>query len=730
MTQAPGQNEIAAIEWRRITGIIWPTLSVIFAIQALLSENPIKQWQILYFTGLFVAGLISWALLQNSRITFSSTPTVLYLLLSPLFLGDLPENPWMSIGLVTFAAVIYFSTIESLPIAFCIITLITGYQTYVAHRNFISVTDNLGITYLYSYFSTIWLFVMGISSIFIRRKYMALAGSIQEIVDSEIDESLTRLKSLKQINEKDSRNLRLHGTVLNTLIHIRNLITQNLSHGASTQTLIEEVRTLQSESIDIDDREFNIKLEAMISHRTLKRIEVSIAPFRGVLDSPLVEESCLEIIRELILNTEKHTQATTAALTITKKIGKSIHITLIDNSISNLPMKEKYILLEKTNDSRTLQNLLKACGASMAISLSKRKNYRKVEIRIPYIDLDLELNSTLAKSRITGLNDFSLNYVRASALVALLSLPGYLISGLKPIPLLLTAITVLGFYLVLRFPQSKILLSLLLLPSLLIIPTISQDIEACTDLGAIPWLFNHILTVGFFTSIQLKNRVLKWVPILILSLESFYFPLSYPAGCQNIFLGSLPGIPLIIVLALTVLAVRRREVNFDEGKSLEIARLARVLSSSDNYRELAYTQLLEELSEFAGSLSKDSEAAIDAEVISLQIQKIQTFLICAEHFDSELVRMTFELFRDRQQRGIRGRLTLLGEKFAGVDSAHTSEKIVTQLNSVMGDDAVSLTIVNVHTLEFHFEGGRVAKTPSAIDGIPVFYSELWDQLLA
>jgi hypothetical protein len=503
-----------------------------------------------------------------------------------------------------------------------------------------------------------------------------------------------------------------------------------LSHGASTQTLIEEVRTLQSESIDIDDREFNIKLEAMISHRTLKRIEVSIAPFRGVLDSPLVEESCLEIIRELILNTEKHTQATTAALTITKKIGKSIHITLIDNSISNLPMKEKYILLEKTNDSRTLQNLLKACGASMAISLSKRKNYRKVEIRIPYIDLDLELNSTLAKSRITGLNDFSLNYVRASALVALLSLPGYLISGLKPIPLLLTAITVLGFYLVLRFPQSKILLSLLLLPSLLIIPTISQDIEACTDLGAIPWLFNHILTVGFFTSIQLKNRVLKWVPILILSLESFYFPLSYPAGCQNIFLGSLPGIPLIIVLALTVLAVRRREVNFDEGKSLEIARLARVLSSSDNYRELAYTQLLEELSEFAGSLSKDSEAAIDAEVISLQIQKIQTFLICAEHFDSELVRMTFELFRDRQQRGIRGRLTLLGEKFAGVDSAHTSEKIVTQLNSVMGDDAVSLTIVNVHTLEFHFEGGRVAKTPSAIDGIPVFYSELWDQLLA
>lgn len=723
MIKAPKRNEIAAIEWRRITGIVWPTLSVIFALQALLSESPVRQWQILYLTGLVIAGLTSWVLSQNPRMTFSSTPTVIYLLLSPLFLGNLPENPWMSIGLVAFAAVIYFSTIESPSIAFAVIALITVYQTYIAHRNFNSVTDNFDITYFYSYFSTIWLFVMGISSFFIRRRYMAVAGSIQEIVDSEIDQSLTRLKSLKQINEKDSRNLRLHGTVLNTLIHIRNLVDQNLSPNTSTQTLIEEVRNLESESINIDGREFNVKLETMIAHRTLKRIAVSIAPFRGALDSPLVEESCLEIIRELILNTEKHTQATTAALTITKRIGKSIHITLIDNSISSLPRKEKYILLEKTQESRTLKNLLKACGATMEVSLSKGNNYRKVEIRIPYIDLDLELKSTLAKSRITGLNDFALNYVRASALVALLSLPGYLISGLKPISLLLTAITVLGFYLVLRFPQNKILLSLLLLPSLLIIPTISQDVEACSDLGALPWLFNHILTVGFFASIHFSNRILKWIPILILSLECFYFPLSYPTDCQNIFLGSLPGIPLIIVLALTVLAVRRREVNFDEGESLEIARLARVLSSSDNYRESAYTQLLKDLSEFAGLLTKDSKAALDAKGISLQIQKIQTFLICAEHFDSELVRMTFELFRDRQQRGISGKLTLLGENFAGADNGLAVGGIVTQLSTIMGSDAVSLSIVNVHTLEFHFEGVKIAEGPSDIDGIPVFYTE-------
>jgi hypothetical protein len=491
--------------------------------------------------------------------------------------------------------------------------------------------------------------------------------------------------------------------------------------GAAKQTLTDEVMTLSAESTNLDDRTFMAKLETMISNRARNRVEVSVAPFRGALDSALVEESCLEIIRELILNTEKHTDATTAALTITERTGNSIRITFIDNSVSDLPLKEKFFALEAAKDSRTLQNLLKACGATIETSLSKGKRFRKIEVAIPYIDFELELKSALAKSRITGLNDFSLNYVRASALVALLSLPGYLISGLKPAALLLTTITVLGFYFVLRFPQSRTLLLLFLLSSLLIIPSISQNVVACSELGAIPWLFNHILTVGFFASIQFKNRILKWLPIFILTLECFYFPLNYPTQCTNIFLGSLPGIPLIIILALSVLAVRKREVTFDEVESLEIARLARVLSSSDTYRETAYSRLLEDLSIFADLIEKNPEASLRPEVISLEIQKIQTFLVCAEHFDSELIRQTFELFREKQLAKIAGRLSLLGENFVNLDNQHSISSVVSRLRDIKADGAASLTIVNVDTLELHFEGGEVAEKPADIDGIPIFY---------
>ena len=208
--------------------------------------------------------------------------------------------------------------------------------------------------------------------------------------------------------------------------------------------------------------------------------------------------------------------------------------------------------------------------------------------------------------------------------------------------------------------------------------------------------------------------------MLIFTAECFLYPIAYPKACQNIFLGSLPGIPLIIVLALTVLSVRRREVNFDEEESLEVARLARVLTSSDNYRESAYTALLEDLTSYANYLEKGSEDSTNLATISLQIQKIQTFLVCAEHFDSELVRKVFELFREKQMERVPGRLIFLGENFTLLDKNYSIDKIVEWLRSIKADSPANLTIVNVGSVEFHFDGVPDLQIQDLIDDIPVF----------
>ena len=713
--------EIAGLEWRRVTGIAWPTISAIFAIQALFSENPIRTWQILYIFGLIIVTLISWTLARNSRITFSSTPTVIYLLISPLIIGNLSQSSWMSIGLAAFAAVIYYSTIENLYIAFATIISITAFQTFIASKNLSSISDNLDISYFYSYFSILWIFIMGISSVFIRRRYLKVAESVQDTVDSEINSVLTRLKTLKQINEKDSRNLRLHGTVLNTLIHLRNLIADGKPTFDPSLTLIKEIESLSTEKNYHDSRSLRLKVESLISNRTLNRINISLSIFEGEVNSPLVEESCIEVIRELILNCEKHTPASSATITVSRNIGKSIRINFTDDSISSFDGKNSFDELHGASQSKTLQSLLSACAGTMEVTALRNGELRSIEIEIPYINLKKELKTALAHSRIVGLNDFSLNYVKASTLVTLLSIPGYFLVGLNFITLLLTVFTALMLLLVFRYPSSSILLATLICISLLIIPSISRNIESCSDLNPIPWLFNHILTVGFYGAIYIKNRFFKWVPIVILSAECLYFPLFFPDQCKNIFLGSLPGIPLIAILALAVLGIRRREIKYDENESLELARLSTVFSSADDYREVAYTVLLKDCSEFAALIANRPNSLNDIELITLQIQKIQSYLVCSEHFNSELIRKTYELFREKQSEKILGRLILLGDNFIEFEQTSSVEAIVEQLRAIKGFGTSSLTIINAVTLEFHFEGGEVAQKPSALNGIPVFY---------
>jgi hypothetical protein len=723
MALSTENQEIAVLEWKSVTSLAWPVLSVIFGFQALLAETPIKNWQIFYIIGLFISNSITWALSKFSRFTFSSTPIVLYLLISPIALGDLPRNSWMSIGLAIFAAVIYFSMLESLALSISVVVILTFFQSYVASKNLVSITDNLDISYLDSYFSTLWTLIMGIASIFIRRRYLVVAGLIQETVNEEIEKSISQLRKLKQVNEKDSRNLRLHGTVLNTLIYIKNLLGQGSSIGNAEEILIEEIKTLNSESHKLDSRNFLQKLEAMISQRALNRISVSITSFTEELDSPQLEESCIEIIRELILNSEKHTLATSAVISITRQGGNEIQISYIDNSVSHLPMRERYAAVEKSRESQTMQNLMDSYGARMTISLAKGRKFRKLEVYVPKINLELELKSTLAKSRVAGLNDFSLNYVRAGALVALLSLPGYFFAGLNRQTLTLTATMVICLYLVLKFPHSKLPTGLLFISALSIIPSVSYNISECSQLNPVPWIFNHILTVGFFAAIQFKNFFLKWLPILIFSIECIFFPIFYPVACQKIFLGSIPAIPLIIVLARSVLAIRKREVSFDDSESIEIARLARVLTSTDDYRENAYNKLLQDLSRFSGLLQMRTGDIVSVEQISLMIQRIQTFLVCSEHFDSELIRKTYELFTEKQLENIPGRVVLHGENFSHVESIHSIDGVMEALRAIKANRSVSLTVVNVDSPEFHFEGGKVFEGPTAVSGIPVFYKE-------
>jgi len=718
MTEVSNRKEIATLEWKRATSIAWPTIAIISSFQAVLAENPVRIWQIIFVMGLFLCEISSIALDKINGFNYSKTPTIVFLLLSPLILGSKPQESWMSIGLVTFAAVIYFSTIGNIYIAITVIVLITLYQTFLVKLNLASITDNADIAFLNSYFSIVWTVGMGVASYYIRRQYLGVANSLQDIVNKEIDDSISKFESIRSINEEDSRNLRLHGTVLNTLIYIRNMVTHRLNTSVENEALVQEIRELAGSPSKEYSKDFRQKLEELISIRTRNRVKISITTTVRDLKSRFFEETTLEILRELILNCEKHTSATSASLIISQKLGKTLDITFIDNSLMNLNKKERAIALKGAHESINLNRLISASQAKLRVSMMNRNRYRKIQITLPVMDLELESRSALARSRNAGLNDFSLNYVRASTLVTILSIFGYLIVGLNRITLVLTILMLISLVVFLQYKKRSFFLLAMSVSSLLILPSLVSNSLTCTQLGIVPWLFNHILTVGFLVAIQVKNRFIKWIPIIIFTFECVYLPNQFPNECKNILLGSLPGIPLIIVLSLALLSIRKREIILDEIESLKIDELLIKKNEVDLYRESAYSLLLEDCLAFASSLEENR--SVDPQVFTLQIQKIQSFLICSENFDSYLIRRVYDLFRTRQEQGVLGRLTLLGTNFSNEVSIDAADALVNRLTSHLSGQSANLTIVKNDSIELHFDGVDIDGFPDSLEGFPVF----------
>ena len=697
------RNEIAEIEWRRVTSIAWPALSVILVIQVFLAESSIEKWQILFIAGLIFSLAISWFLGKYELLRLNFTPVALYMMVTPIIIGDRADHSWMSLGIVTFAAAIYFGSIRNFLFAFVSVTITSLFQSYISFQDLASLTDNSDLSYFHSYFSFIWIFIMGLATIFIRRRYLEVADSIQELVETEMERSVSELAKMKQVNQKDSRNLTLHGTILNTLIYLRNQL--QLGQGAieTVSNLKREVaELLEISNVKISEN-LSDSIKRVIDFRSRKRVQVSFATGLKSLASPQLTESCIEIIRELILNCEKHTEATSASIRISRRGNESIEIVFVDNSLQGIPKSQRSRELYAIKGSRSLSTLLAEVGATLKVRKFSGGRLKKTTISIPDFDVQSELKVSLTQARFTGLNDFILNYMRAGALVALLSLAGYIAVGMPSFPLLVTALTTILLFSSLRFPRSRTLLYLQIFASTLIIPSLSFNVQSCTDLNTIPWIFNLIVVVSFFAVVSIKNSIFKWIPTAILTAETLYFPIFYPNQCKNIFLGSLPGIPIIIVLAISVLAVRRREVRFDEFESLEAARLSQVITDIDTYREFEFAQVLRNVKKFTDSIVTENLEMSAVQILNLEIQKIQTFLVCAEYFDSNLVRNFYEFMRDRQSRGIAGRISILGENINDLDAKIDESKLVEQLTVVLADSPASLTLVKENILEVHIE---------------------------
>jgi len=696
--------ELARIEFRRLSTVAWLSIAILYSAQALTSQFPLNPWQIYYVAGVIIAAFVSVSLQAFAAYEASFAPLIIYLLLAPVILGITPEKPWMSYGVLTVFANIYLATVFRRLYSIVLMFIVTLFQIWVVNQNLTSISDLADMRLLNTYFSSLWTLGTGIAFILIRQRYLSASEKIEDEIVSLKEKISARFQALSLQNRDDYRNLKLHGTILNTLIFAKN----NSDFISKRQQFSE---TINKELVDLrlDQRALKSDLAATINdllqRRTLNRIRVAKIEVSGRISDASLENNILEIVRELLLNLEKHTTVAEVHIelhietngNIVLKISESAHY---DVSAVNLESRKLDALR-----SESVMRLLAIAPSQLAITNTPDG------FGLIYTVTNLEATDRagdpreIYRLRKSNAIEFAENIARAIAIYGLLFLPGYFLLGINVnLLILLTTHSFLVAFSVLKKSNSKNWLSLSTLLSLTLPMLISQNVEACTNISYLPWVLNIVMMNSFIFATEVRNNYLRWFPLLIITLELLILPRTYPAECQDIFLGSLPAIPLIIIFTLVLGSLLKRLYKQDaEQISSAFIDEANVRMYEDSL-EFEYKQVITDLEDFNQELKTIGDEVITVRIES-EIQKIRAFLVCSEQFESKIVRDLYRFVIERLRVGIATRLNILGEFVYQLDQSTPIDALLAQLSSILEGIPCEISLVKLDELIFDVSVG-------------------------
>ncbi len=694
----PG-GELAQIEFRRLSTVAWLSIALLYSAQALTAQFPINPWQVYYVFGILVAVFVSISLQAWGGYESSYAPLVIYLLLAPVILGTTPEKPWMSYGVLTVFANIYVATIFRRFYAIFVMILITIFQIWVVSQNLSSISDLADMRLLNTYFSSLWTLGTGIAFILIRERYLGASEKIEDEIIRLKERISNRFQSISLQNRDDYRNLKLHGTILNTLIFAKN----NSDFLSKRQQFSETIKK-ELDDLRLDQRGLKSDLAAtlydLLQRRTLNRIRIANIEVSGRISDASLENNILEIVREILLNLEKHTTVA--------EIHIELHIEINGNFVLRISESAHYEVSSMNIESRKLdalrsesvKRLLAVTPSQLAITPTSDG------FGLVYTITNLESTDRandpreIYRLRKSNAIEFAENIARAVAIYGLLFLPGYFLLGIdKNLLILLTAHAFVVAFSILSNSNSKNWLSLSTLLSLMLPMFISQDVQVCTNISYLPWVLNIVMMNTFMFATEVRNNYLRWFPLVIVSIELLILPRTYPAQCQDIFLGSLPAIPLIIVFTLVLGSLLKRLYKQDEEQiSSTFVDEANVRLYEDAL-QFEYKQVITDLEDFNQEIM-----TIGNEVISIrienEIQKIRAFLVCSEQFESKIIRELYRFVIERLRAGVATRLNILGEFVYQLDQSAPIDELLTQLSPILEGVPCEISLVKLDELIF------------------------------
>ena len=719
-----GERELALITIDRVTLTTLALLVILLNAQAFMSDNPITYWQFVFAFLTLISWLYGTLKVRSTGSQYVFLPLFTIFLAAPFVCQPWVTHSWTSYGLIVVATVVYVSALPSTFIAFAFIFLCLVLQALSTQLNLRSLTDNADLSYAGNYFSSTWVLLVGTMLFVIRGKYLKFCNDIDLQLAELEEQEKVRSRNIRLLNSQDSKNLKMHGTVLNTLLVIKGNLESGAGFDQALSRLKKETSDLEGINTPVPSR-FIDQILAEATTNSAQTMAVEVKEFSLPELSVSIERQVLEICREMLINFGRHTSATSVEISLLDLKNGTCKLIFTENSPDVMAEQWSDSQVLSALKSKTMNRLVRGLNGEWKVERNGVQIVQNIVFTLS--PFDQEPAEEIKKLRGASFDLIRGSFPLISIFYGFILLPALIyLHQLTLTNLLFTlslTIAAIAFKLSaehrLRLPAS--LLSACL--GLLVLPIAEWQITSCSELKVMPWIFNGLLAPILLVSVITSNLFLKWIPLFLFTAEATVSIGIFPKACHQILQGSTPGLILIGVSALLIGLARSRARNRDDLTSLSVRSHSAEFDLVNTQLADARRLLLKSLGKLSSKLDSQGSNRLELlERVTLEIQKIRAFLLCSEYFELHSMRILSELIGKRIDRGLPTKLSLNNsEVFRDFDDELVQFFSIIFEESMFG--SLEITLLGAVVPEVHLQTdsqtaariqARFAKEPAVI----------------
>jgi hypothetical protein len=657
---ARGERELALITIDQITVATLGILALLLNLQAFLSNNPTSPWKFVFALLSVSCWLQGTWHVRSSGSQYAFVPLLLVFLITPLASEPWVIHSWTSYGLIIVTTAVYFSAFPSRFLSFASLLVCLVLQAASVELNFRGITDTSDLSYSGTYFSTSWVLLVGVMLFIIRRQYLNYCDEIDlELVQLE-EQARARSRNIRLLNSQDFQNLKMHGTVLNTLLVVQSNLENQVNNDQALALLSKELDDLGNSELSLRSL-LQERIVIEFQRNALRNTEVKLNEFSLPTFDSSIELQLLEVCREMLVNFNRHTPATKVEITGTDLHDGNCQLVFSENSPEVMKDKWDHAELISAMKSKTMDRLIRGINGDWKLELKGNQLVHTVTFaNTPFAE---DPAVEIKKLRGASFDLIRGSFPLISILYGLIILPAVFYWNHFTLTnfVLFGSIIAAGIAFKLN-AQNRLRVPLALIASilgLLVLPLAERHIKMCADLKTMPWIFNGLLAPILLISVLTNKAYLKWMPLLIFTLEAVLSTKIFPESCHQILQGSTPGLFLIGTSALLIGSARNRAKNRDDLASLGARNQDIAFDLLDVQLADTREKLLKSLGELSLQLTSGQKAREDSlHIVTLEVQKIRAFLLCSEYFELDAMRYLNKSITERINAGQSTKLTL------------------------------------------------------------------------